>query len=72
MQSDDVMLEELEQRDLGFLCPLLQMKRELSNVIESAESAETVLTWISSHVDGSVQKTSSFIEVVGAWFVFGT
>jgi hypothetical protein len=50
MQSDDVMLEELEQRDLGFLCPLLQMKRELSNVIESAESAETVLTWISVHL----------------------
>ncbi|XP_062508189.1 eukaryotic translation initiation factor 4 gamma 2-like isoform X2 [Corticium candelabrum] len=65
LHSDHDMLQELEDRGLAFLCPMVTVKCKLLDVM-TTEGSETVLTWILCHVNEFIQRTPAFVEVLGA------
>ncbi|XP_041366802.1 eukaryotic translation initiation factor 4 gamma 2-like [Gigantopelta aegis] len=63
-QKKERMLEILEDRDLGFLFPLLTIQSELWRQIQTEPSAAAVFKWIRDRVDTNMQKTTGFINIL--------
>jgi len=66
MRTEEKLGEQLEQRQLSFLVPLLAIKADMWRQLESQPSPSSFLSWILSTVPDNIRKEHSFISALVA------
>eukprot|EP00118_Oscarella_pearsei_P024992 m.307268 g.307268 ORF g.307268 m.307268 type:complete len:641 (+) comp42091_c0_seq1:607-2529(+) len=60
LQAREKLIEILEEKDLIFLYPLLQIQSQLTKLVRQSKQPDDVVTWINDNVDAAVRESADF------------
>ena len=64
IRTEEKLGEQLEQRQLSFLAPLLSIKADMWRQMQSSKDPATFLSWVNNTVPESLQRESGFISAL--------
>ncbi|UYV80632.1 EIF4G2 [Cordylochernes scorpioides] len=63
-RSPEHLADILEERDLGFLSPLLRIQTDLWRQLQADPGPSVLYRWIKDHVDAKLHNTAGFINIL--------